>query len=188
MAGCALDVCYGCMEKNKKSPRWGGEGWRPIVCVMPKSNGKQAPPLSFAITPTVTRKARHSPPSPLRKKSRFAKKKSALPKKTAYRKKNYSIVWEACPCLCLCLCHRLRHPRSAIPSIDSIALRTPLSDSALNVGAQYFAPAPQCHPARLYSLSLFHLLMRVHPFTAAAPPQPCPHLPASPHMILSGKP
>ena len=69
------------MEKNKKSQRWGGEGWRPIVCVMPKSNGKQAPPLSFAITPTVTRKARHSPPSPLRKKSRFAKKKSASPKK-----------------------------------------------------------------------------------------------------------
>ena len=80
-AECALDVCYGCMEKNKKSPRWGGEGWRPIVCVMPKSNGKQAPPLSFAFTPTVTRKARHSPPSPLRKKSRFAKKKSATPKK-----------------------------------------------------------------------------------------------------------
>ena len=69
------------MEKNKKSQRWGGEGWRPIVCVMPKSNGKQAPPLSFAITPTVTREARHSPPSPLRKKSRFAKKKSASPKK-----------------------------------------------------------------------------------------------------------
>ena len=69
------------MEKNKKSPRWGGEGRRPIVYVMPKSNGKQAPPLSFAITPTVTRKARHSPPSPLRKKSRFAKKKSAPPKK-----------------------------------------------------------------------------------------------------------
>ena len=81
MAECALDVCYGCMEKNKKSPRWGGEGGRPIVCVMPKSNGKQAPPLSFASTPTVTRKARHSPPSPLRKKSRFAKKKSASPKK-----------------------------------------------------------------------------------------------------------
>ena len=69
------------MEKNKKSQRWGGEGWRPIVCVMPKSNGKQAPPLSFAFTPTVTREARHSPPSPLRKKSRFAKKKSASPKK-----------------------------------------------------------------------------------------------------------
>ena len=80
-AECTLDVCYGCMEKNKKSPRWGGEGWRPFVCVMPKSNGKQAPPLSFAITPTVTREARHSPPSPLRKKSRFAKKKSASPKK-----------------------------------------------------------------------------------------------------------
>ncbi|MGM9838774.1 MAG: hypothetical protein ACI307_01730 [Sodaliphilus sp.] len=74
------------MEKNKKSPRWGCEGWRPIVCVMPKSNGKQAPPLSFAFTPTVTREARHSPPSPLRKKSRFAKKKSASPKKNhAYR-------------------------------------------------------------------------------------------------------
>ena len=73
-------------ETNKKSPRWGGEGWRPIVCVMPKSNGKQAPPLSFAFTPTVTREARHSPPSPLRKKSRFAKKKSAPPKKKhAYR-------------------------------------------------------------------------------------------------------
>ena len=74
-------MCFRCMEKNKKSPRWGCEGWRPIVCVMPKSNGKQAPPLSFAFTPTVTRKARHSPPSPLRKKSRFAKKKSAPPKK-----------------------------------------------------------------------------------------------------------
>ena len=80
MAECALDVCYGCMEKNKKSPRWGCEGWRPIVGVMSKSNGKQAPPLSFAFTPTVTREARHSPPSPLRKKSRFAKKKSAPPK------------------------------------------------------------------------------------------------------------
>ena len=68
-------------ETNKKSPRWGGEGWRPIVCVKPKSNGKQASPLSFAVTPTVTRDARHSPPSPLRKKSRFAKKKSAPPKK-----------------------------------------------------------------------------------------------------------
>ena len=82
MAECALDVCFRCMEKNKKSPRWGCEGRRPIVCMMPKSNGKQAPPLSFAITPTVTREARHSPPSPLRKKSRFAKKKSAPPKKT----------------------------------------------------------------------------------------------------------
>ena len=81
MAECALDVCYGCMEKNKKSPRWGGEGWRPFVCVMPKSNGKQAPPLSFAITPTVTRKARHSPPSPLRKKSRLRRKKTCLPQK-----------------------------------------------------------------------------------------------------------
>ena len=68
-------------ETNKKSPRWGGEGWRPIVCVKPKSNGKQASPLSFAVTPTVTRDARHSPPSPLRKKSRFAEKKSASPKK-----------------------------------------------------------------------------------------------------------
>ena len=145
------------MEKNKKSPRWGCEGWRPIVCVMPKSNGKQAPPLSFAITPTVTREARHPTPSLLRKKNRFAKKKvGSAEKKHAYRKKSYSIVWEACPCLC----YRLRHPRSAIPSIDSIALRTPLSDSALNVGAQYFAPAPQCHPARLYSLSFSHQLMR----------------------------
>ena len=68
-------------ETNKKSPRWGGEGWRPIVCVKPKSNGKQTSPLSFAVTPTVTRDARHSPPSPLRKKSRFAEKKSASPKK-----------------------------------------------------------------------------------------------------------
>ena len=81
-AACALDVCYGCMEKNKKSPRWGGEGWRPFVCVMPKSNGKQAPPLSFAITPTVTRYARPSPPTPLRKKSRFAKKSRLRRKKT----------------------------------------------------------------------------------------------------------
>ena len=97
-AECTLDVCYGCMEKNKKSPRWGGEGWRPIVCVMPKSNGKQAPPLSFAFTPTVTRKARHSHPSPLRKKSRFAKKKSASPKKNTPTAKNYSIVWKVGTC------------------------------------------------------------------------------------------
>ena len=69
------------MKRNKKPLRWGCEGWRPFVGVMPKSNGKQAPPLSFAFTPTVTREARHSPPSPLRKKSRFAKKKSAPPKK-----------------------------------------------------------------------------------------------------------
>ena len=48
---------------------------------MPKSNGKQAPPLSFAVTPTVARDARPSHPSPYRKKSRFAKKKSAPPKK-----------------------------------------------------------------------------------------------------------
>ena len=82
MAECALDVCYGCMEKNKKSPRWGCEGRRPFVGVMSKSNVKQAPPLSFAFSPTVTRHARRSPPSPLRQKSRFAKKKSATPKKT----------------------------------------------------------------------------------------------------------
>ena len=80
-AECALDVCYGCMEKNKKSPRWGCEGWRPFVGVMSKSNVKQAPPLSFAFTPSVARHSRHSPPSPLRKKSRLAKKKSATPKK-----------------------------------------------------------------------------------------------------------
>ena len=46
---------------------------------------------------------------------------------------------------------RLRHPRSAIPSIPSIAsiaLRTPLSDSELTVG--------------------------VHRFSAAASPLPCP--------------
>ena len=97
---------------------------------------------------------------------RIGKKVGSAEKKTACRKKSYSIVWEACLCL------RLRHPRSAIPSIASIAsiasivsivsiaLRTPLSDSALNVGAQYFAPAPQCHPARLYSLSFSHQLMR----------------------------
>ena len=48
---------------------------------MPKTNGKQAPPLSFAVTPTVARDARPSHPSPYRKKSRFAKKKSAPPKK-----------------------------------------------------------------------------------------------------------
>ena len=57
---------------------------------------------------------------------------------------------------------RLRHPRNAIPSIASIALRTPLSDSELTVG--------------------------VHRFSAAASPLPCPTFPASPHMILSGKP
>ena len=79
-------------ETNKKSPRWGGEGWRPIVCVKPKSNGKQASPLSFAVTPTVTRDARHSPPSPLRKKSRFAEKKSASPKKTEPDAKKWRIV------------------------------------------------------------------------------------------------
>ena len=73
------------MEKNKKSPRWGCEGWRPIVCVMPKSNGKQAPPLSFAFTPTVTRDARPSHPSPYRKKSRFAKKSRLRRKKHTYR-------------------------------------------------------------------------------------------------------
>ena len=56
---------------------------------------------------------------------------------------------------------RLRHPRSAIPSIASIALRTPLSDSELTVG--------------------------VHRFSAAASPLPCPTFPASPHMILSRK-
>ena len=90
-AECALDVCYGCMEKNKKSPRWGGEGWRPIVCVMPKSNGKQAPPLSFAFTPTVTREARHSHPSPLRKKV-ASRKKSRL-----RRKKNCACGgWRGC--------------------------------------------------------------------------------------------
>ena len=79
-------------ETNKKSPRWGGEGWRPIVCVKPKSNGKQASPLSFAVTPTVTRDARHSPPSPLRKKSRFAEKKSASPKKNCACRKKWRIV------------------------------------------------------------------------------------------------
>ena len=47
-----------------------------------------------------------------RKKSRLRRKKPA------YRKKSYSIVWKACPCHRLCL--RLRHPRSAIPSIASI--------------------------------------------------------------------
>ena len=56
---------------------------------------------------------------------------------------------------------RLRHPRSAIPSIASITLRTPLSDSELTVG--------------------------VHRFSAAASPLPCPTFPASPHMILSRK-
>ena len=81
MAGCALDMCFGCMEKNKKPLRWGCEGWRPFVGMMPKSNGKQAPPLSFAVTPTVARDARPTHPSPYRKKSRFAKKKSAPPKK-----------------------------------------------------------------------------------------------------------
>ena len=69
------------MKRIKKPLRWGCEGWRPIVGVMPKSNGKQAPPLSFAVTPTVARDARPSHPSPYRKKSRFAKKKSAPPKK-----------------------------------------------------------------------------------------------------------
>ena len=69
------------MKRNKKPLRWGCEGWRPFVGVMPKSNGKQAPPLSFAVTPTVARDARPSHPSPYRKKSRFAKKKSAPPKK-----------------------------------------------------------------------------------------------------------
>ena len=68
-------------ETKKKPLRWGCEGWRPIVGVMPKTNGKQAPPLSFAVTPTVARDARPSHPSPYRKKSRFAKKKSAPPKK-----------------------------------------------------------------------------------------------------------
>ena len=63
------------MKRIKKPLRWGCEGWRLIACVMPKSNGKQAPPLSFAVTPTVARYARPSPPSPWRKKSRFAKKK-----------------------------------------------------------------------------------------------------------------
>ena len=70
------------MKRKKKPLRWGCEGWRPIVGVMPKTNGKQAPPLSFAVTPTVARDARPSPPSPYRKKSRSAKKKSAPPKKT----------------------------------------------------------------------------------------------------------
>ena len=74
---CALDV----WKRTKSRHGGGGEGWRPIVYVMPKSNGKQAPPLSFAITPTVTREARHSPPSPLRKKSRFAKKSRLRRKK-----------------------------------------------------------------------------------------------------------
>ena len=70
-------------ETNKKPLRWGCEGWRPIVVVMPKSNGKHASPLSFAVTPTVARDARPSHPLPWRKKSRSAKKKSASPKKNA---------------------------------------------------------------------------------------------------------
>ena len=69
------------MKRIKKPLRWGCEGWRPYVCMMPKTNGKQAPPLSFAVTPTEARDARPSHPSPYRKKSRFAKKKSAPPKK-----------------------------------------------------------------------------------------------------------
>ena len=108
-AECALDVCYGCMEKNKKSPRWGCEGWRPFVGVMSKSNVKQAPPLSFAFTPTVARHARHSPPSPLRKKSRFAKKSRLRRKKHAYHKNYYSIVWK------VGACHR--HVIPAYPTI-----------------------------------------------------------------------
>ena len=122
-AECALDVCYGCMEKNKKSPRWGGEGWRPIVCVMPKSNGKQAPPLSFAFTPTVTRKARHSHPSPLRKKSRFAKKKSASPKKNCA----YSLQDISCSStVAVGACNGWSRCREWTQHL---------------VGAQYFAPA-----------------------------------------------
>ena len=70
------------MKRIKKPLRWGCEGWRPIVGVMSKTNGKQAPPLSFAVTPMVARDARHSHPSPYRKKSRFAKKSRLRRKKT----------------------------------------------------------------------------------------------------------
>ena len=76
---------------------------------MSKTNGKQAPPLSFAVTPTVARNARPSHPLPYRKKSRFAKKKSAAPKKNhAYSLPDGNVyVDKWVNCLFGCLTHPL---------------------------------------------------------------------------------
>ena len=141
-------------ETNKKSPRWGGEGWRPIVCVKPKSNGKQASPLDFAVTPTVTRDARHSPPSPLRKKSRFAEKKSASPKKNfAYSKKWRIVCIKGGMPLPVMTCHnrpsethrsRFRYLQAALqasPRLHGVAHNMPSPMAGLPLA---LAVAPSC--------------------------------------------
>ena len=62
-----------------------------------------------------------------------AQNQISSPNPPARPKKSYSIVWKACPCLRLRLRHRLRLrlrlPRSAIPSIASIASITHLPAS-----------------------------------------------------------
>ena len=54
-----------------------------------------------------------------------AQNQISAPNPPARPKKSYSIVWKACPCLRLR--HRLHRPRSAIPSIASIASRASIA-------------------------------------------------------------
>ena len=83
-------------ETNKKPPRWGCEGWRPIVVVMPKSNGKHASPLSFAVTPRwLAMLAPHI--SHRGGKKVASRKKSRLRRKKRAYRKQWPIVWKAYP-------------------------------------------------------------------------------------------
>ena len=101
------------------------------MCMMSKSNVKQASPLSFAFTPTVTREARHSPPSPLRKKVASRRKSRLRRKKTRRPQKNYSIVWKVYPW------HRhVIHAQLTIRQHNKCA------------GAKYCAPTRWCIPSR----------------------------------------
>ncbi|MDD5816894.1 MAG: hypothetical protein PUE05_00010 [bacterium] len=59
----------------------------------------------FPLTPTVTRDARHSHPSPPEKKVASRKKSRLRRKKTRLPQTHYSIVWKACPHLP----HTVRH-------------------------------------------------------------------------------
>ena len=81
---CSLFWSQRGMKRKKKPLRWGCEGWRPFVGVMPKTNGKQAPPLSFAVTPTVARDAR-----PLTSLT-VSEKKSLREKKVGYAEKKHA--------------------------------------------------------------------------------------------------
>ena len=123
-------MCFGCMlwicaldvwKRTKKAATVGMWGLTPY---RGQANGYKSRKRVFAIISPLTCHggSRCSPLTSLtvsEKKSLREKKVGSAEKNHACRKKSYSIVWEACPCLRLRL--HLRHPRSAIPSIASIS-------------------------------------------------------------------